>query len=92
MGDNPILEEVITTPFEKIYNKFFGKITDDMYMEWTREDTEKDVKNILLDAIPGFEFPRFALYDYDEDAELYNCALTQEELNILALLMLITWV
>lgn len=29
------------TPFEEIYDRFFGKITDDMYMEWTQEDTEK---------------------------------------------------
>ena len=42
------------TPFEDIYNRFFGKITDDMYMEWTEEDTKKDLLNILLDAIPGF--------------------------------------
>ena len=37
------------------------QITDDMYMEWTEEDTKKDLLNILLDAIPGFEFPRFPL-------------------------------
>lgn len=79
------------TSFEAIYDKFFGKITDDMYMEWTEEDTRADVKNILLDAIPGFEFPRFPLYDYDEDAEEFNCTLTPEEINIFALLMYNTW-
>lgn len=79
------------TSFDEIYNRFFGKITDDMYMEWTEEDTRKDVKNILMDAIPGFEFPRFSLYDFDEDAEEYNCTLTSEEINIFALLMLNTW-
>ena len=75
------------TPFEDIYNRFFGKITDDMYMEWTEEDTKKDLLNILLDAIPGFEFPRFPLYDYDVNGETFNCHLTSEEINILALLM-----
>ena len=57
------------TSFDKIYDRFFGKITDDQYLEWTEEDTRKDIKNILLDAIPGFEFPRFPLYDYDIDNE-----------------------
>lgn len=79
------------TSFEEIYNRFLGKITDDMYMEWTKEDTEKDLKNILLDSIPMFEFPRFPLYDYDEDSEEYNCHLTSEEVNLLAILMYNTW-
>nr|DAF58903.1 MAG TPA: hypothetical protein [Siphoviridae sp. ctxMM9] len=59
----------MATPFEKIYNKFFGKVTDDLYLEMTYEDTLRDAKSILLDAIPYFEFPRFALYNYDEDLE-----------------------
>lgn len=79
------------TPFEDIYDRFFGKITDDMYMEWTEEDTRKDLKNILIDAIPGFEFPRFLLYDFDINAETFNCHLTSEEINIFALLMYNTW-
>ena len=79
------------TSFEEIYNRFLGKITDDMYLEWTPEDTYKDMKNILLDAIPGFEFPRFPLYDYDPEEESFGCYLTSEEVNILALLMYNTW-
>lgn len=77
------------TSFQEIYNRFLGKITDDMYMEWTFEDTIADLKNILMDAIPGFEFPRFPLYDFGEDS--YNVDLTSEEINILALLMYNTW-
>ena len=77
------------TNFDEIYNRFLGSITDDMYIEWTREDTEKDLKNILIAAIPNFEFPRFPLYDYGEDS--YNCHLTDEEINILALLMYNNW-
>jgi len=45
----------------------------------------------LLDAIPYFEFPRFALYDYDADAGVYNVDLTKEEINILAILMKQAW-
>lgn len=77
------------TTFQEIYDCFLGKITDDMYMEWTYQDTINDLYNILMDAIPGFEFPRFPLYDFDKDA--YNVHLTSEEINILALLMYNTW-
>lgn len=52
------------TSFVDIYNRFLGKITDDMYMELTPEDTIKDMRTLLTDAIPGFEFPRKDLYDY----------------------------
>ena len=36
------------TSFQEIYNRFLGKITDDMYMEWTFEDTIADLKNIYI--------------------------------------------
>lgn len=62
-----------------------------MYMEWEESDTFRDLKNILLDAIPGFEFPRFNLYDYDLELDQYNIDLTEEEINILAILMYNTW-
>ena len=80
------------TPFQKIYDAFLGRITDDMYMELTKEDTIRDCKSILLSAIPGFEFPRFNLYDYDEEAESYRVDLTGEEINIFSYLMMMEWV
>lgn len=52
------------TSFVAVYNRFLGKITDDMYMELTPEDTIKDLRTLLIDAIPGFEFPRKRLDDY----------------------------
>ena len=58
------------TQFTEIYNRFLGKITDDMYVELTPEDTIKDLRNMLIDAIPGFEFPRKNLSDYNIDQEI----------------------
>lgn len=52
------------TRFADIYNRFLGKITDDMYLELTPEDTIKDLQHLLIDAIPGFEFPRVRLDEY----------------------------
>lgn len=116
------------TQFSAVYNRFLGQITDDLYLELTPEDTLKDLQNLLINAIPGFEFPRKNLYDYtievreissteiesddfilgtvwgDLDGVLldtpnvlvdksrFNCQLTTEEINILALLMKQGWV
>ena len=59
------------TMFAAVYNRFLGKITDDMYMELTPQDTIKDLQNLLIDALPGFEFPRKKLD--------YVIAITQDE-------------
>ncbi len=52
------------TLFTAVYNRFLGKITDDLYLELTPEDTLKDLQNLLINALPSFEFPRKNLYDY----------------------------
>jgi hypothetical protein len=52
------------TKFSAVYNRFLGKITDDMYMELTPQDTLRDLQGLLIDAIPGFEFPRKPISDY----------------------------
>lgn len=52
------------TQFTTVYNRFLSKITDDMYMELTPEDTIKDLQKLLINAIPGFEFPRKNLNNY----------------------------
>ena len=52
------------TQFSAVYNRFLGQITDDLYLELTPEDTLRDLQNLLVNAIPGFEFPRHNLYDY----------------------------
>ena len=49
------------TLFSSVYNVFLGKITDDMYMELTPQDTVADLQNLLINAISGFEFPKQAL-------------------------------
>ena len=104
------------TLFASVYNRFLGKITDDMYMELTPRDTIKDLQNLLIDAIPGFEFPRKSL-EYNilerpidknsvniqgffienaegkgyEDASYFIATLSSEEINILAILMMNSW-
>lgn len=66
------------TQFVEIYNRFLGKITDDLYIELTPEDTIKDLRNLLVDAIPGFEFPRKDLYNYTISHEVKKEDLVDE--------------
>ena len=117
------------TKFVDVYNRFLGKITDDMYVELTPQDTIKDLRRMIIEAIPGFEFPRKNLFEYEikeqiipedeiqeddfvigilwddtiEDNDLgqppmvvierseFAADLSSEEINIIAILMMIAW-
>ena len=85
------------TPFTDVYEAFFRRITDDEYIIYTEEDTERAAQEILLSAVPHFEFPRKNLFDYTiaasgiEDTSFFNNDLTSEEINILAVLMKVEW-
>lgn len=64
------------TYFSTVYNRFLEKITDDMYLELTPEDTVKDLQRLLINAIPGFEFPRKNLQSY----KLETMTVEEEEM------------
>lgn len=71
------------TKFSAVYNRFLGQITDDLYLELTPEDTLKDLQNLLINAIPGFEFPRVNLYDYTiEVNEIAETEVTEDDFII----------
>ena len=74
------------TQFATIYNRFLGKITDDMYMELTPQDTIRDLQNLLIDAIPGFEFPRKNLMDYEIKTEIVREDLVTKDDFVIGLL------
>ena len=80
------------TLFTDIYSSFFSKITDDMYMELTKAQTEADAKDLFMNALPHFEFPRVDIYNFDEEIEEYNIELSLEEINIIATYMVVEWI
>lgn len=68
------------TQFSAVYNRFLGQVTDDLYLELTPQDTLRDLQNLLLNALPGFEFPRVNLYDYIiEVKEISEDELTSDD-------------
>lgn len=82
------------TYFKPIYDSFLSKITDDMYMELTKEETEGMLQELLLSAIPHFEFPRVGMeFTQDDLGEYYFISdFTFEEVNILATYMIVEWI
>ena len=82
------------TYFKPIYDSFLSKITDDMYMELTKEETEGMLQELLLSAIPHFEFPRVGMeFTQDDLGEYYFISdFTFEEVNILATYMVVEWI
>lgn len=79
------------TTFREIYNRFKSMITDDMFMELTPGETDSLLKELLLNSLHNFEFPRVNIYDYNEELEEYNISLTTEEQNIIAVYMIVGW-
>jgi hypothetical protein len=81
----------MVTEFSKVYNYFYSKVTDDMYMELDKEQTERLLEELMLNAIPWFEFPRVDLYNYDLDNKRFNVGLSNEEMHIIAVYMVVGW-
>ncbi|MCD8210468.1 MAG: hypothetical protein LUC37_02860 [Prevotella sp.] len=61
------MDETLHTPFSKVYDNFLSRVTDDMYMELTELDTFQMLEELLVAAIPKFEFPKICL-DYETEA------------------------
>ena len=89
------------TSFSDVYNSFFSKITDDMYMEYTEQDTINMAEQLLISALPKFEFPRTNLdYEYVEETQDQKIVevgqflnkLSNEEINIIATYMIVEWI
>lgn len=101
------MDTIEYTPFSYVYENFLSKITDDMYMELTPQDTYKILWQLLVSALPKFEFPRQNL-DYIEenqeneyeDSQIDNNLqkwhfinkLTNEQINIISTYMIVEWI
>lgn len=58
------------TPVQKVFDRFFTYITDDMFMEISPEQTFAHLREYLDASLPLFEFPRCDLtIRVVEDAE-----------------------
>ena len=79
------------TAFSEVYKRFKAKTTEDMYMELSPIETDSLLKELLLNSLHNFEFPRVDIYNYNDELEEFNIRLTAEEQNIIATYMIVEW-
>lgn len=80
------------TTFQEMYDFFMAGITDDMFYEMTEEDTLEVLQEILVAAVPQFEFPRWSEpFDLDFVNKTFTTKLTSEEKFIIRQLMIVEW-
>lgn len=84
--------EVAPTTFQEMYDFFLAGITDDMFMELTKEDTEEMLEEILIAALPHFEFPRKDIFDLDLENKSFKFNLSSEEMMIIRQYMISEWI
>ena len=92
-------EEEQGTSYADVYNSFLDRVTDDMFISWTKEETYEDIDSLLSIAITRFRMPRENLRQYttitDEDGfeiKQFTSTLSYETIDILALLMVREWI
>jgi hypothetical protein len=84
------MEETPTT-FQEMYDFFLAGITDDMFMELTAEDTAEMLEEILMAALPWFEFPveKNILNTIDRENKNFGVVLNIEEMMIIRQYMIV---
>lgn len=80
------------TTFQEMYDFFLAGITDDMFLEMTPEDTQLVLEELLLAALPHFEFPRWENpFDLDLVNKTFSAKLSTEEMMIIRQYMISEW-
>ena len=79
------------TSFQEMYDFFLSGITDDMFMEMTKEDTLDVLEDILIASLAHFEFAQKNINDLDLVRKSFKCQLTLEEKRIIRSYMVVEW-
>lgn len=87
------MAEETPTTFQEMYDFFLAGITDDMFMELTEEDTAAMLEEILIAALPWFEFPveKNLFNSMDREAKHFGVKLNIEEMMIIRQYMIVEW-
>ena len=80
------------TTFQEMYDFFLAGITDDMFLEMTPEDTQLVLEELLIAALPHFEFPRWENpFTLDLQNKTFSAKLSTEEMMIIRQYMISEW-
>lgn len=80
------------TTFKEMFDFFEAGITDDMFLELDPDETREMEEEILLAALPHFEFPRKDIFDIDIPTQRFSVQLTLEEKMIIRQYMISEWI
>ena len=80
----------MATPYSVIENSFLNKITDDLLLSMVDEDIEAMLDSYRVSASVMFK-QCAKLSDTDDVKRVYSTTLTNEEIEILANLMVLEW-
>lgn len=76
----------MATPFQSIYARFLPKITDYTYLNLSDQEVEDNLETFLKSSIIKFRYCD-KLSSRDDNLKLFNEEITEEEQEILAVLM-----
>ena len=80
----------MSTSFDVIHNRFLPKISDYLLVNMESEDAVKLLDKYLFGALPNFK-QCSKLFSRDDVTREFNEELTDEEVEILANLMVLEW-
>jgi len=81
----------MATPYSKIYDRALAKLTDYDLAYLPEEDFQLMLRGWLVSSISKFRKCEANLSDRDDELEVFNSDLKDEEIEILALLVVGEW-
>lgn len=81
----------MATPYSKIYDRALAKLTDYDLAFLPEEDLQLMLRGWLISSISKFRKCASDLSDRDDELEIFNVDLVDEEIEILALLIVCEW-
>lgn len=85
------------TPYSEVYKFFLAEVQDDLYVlpeELDGDEEEvvlEDLNTLLKKSITEFSYPKVDIRNYDDMLQQFNVDLDIDEIEILAMGMVIAW-
>ncbi len=79
------------TPYSQIFHAFLSRVTDDFYGALEEEELEEELTRVLEAALPRFLYIKTDVSDRDNEELEFAEELTNEEIQIFAILMNLVW-
>lgn len=79
------------TPYDLVFRSFLAKVRDPLYATLEVEVSLRDMTDLLGHAIGQFFYCKVDLSDRDDDLRVFHQELGDQEIQILASIMAVSW-